>query len=985
MTAFARVFLFVSLVLLMRGAVFAQTTVNSVSISPTSLNCSEELTVTVNDRELLEATTVTVRLLSDAERFVPRDLRIPRDEEAEAGVFRRTFTVTRDAELEDEDTLFLIEGERTFIFVHYRLHSVVEPYHVRASVTVDCEEPVVVDFSYVPYDNVRGRIDVLCSERSNLDWRIQNPASGNTVSSGNSTAFNYINVYLPADSPLDTLLEFSAIATDTDGNSTTLLFDGEPVFAFRTPASRPLADTALPDAIIPGLKLDSTGQVRNGPGNVLSQGLYGFNRGTRIVHELPPFDDSHFDLEAFETYAGNETFIRQRSLYGSAGPIPYLRVLDSITNLTEEERTHSHSISNLLIDYNWGPLFTSRAESRATSSDAWVLAEKPSGNAPLPRLGWVFGDGAPPLPSSVTWNDYYGQLDYTYNVTIPPGETVSFLQFIVITTEETASRDQTIDYLNTLRFLGGRSLTGLTAEQLATIVNFRPGPLIPSPLRFDFEMQEAILPPAECSSLSFFNPRDTDTGFALSTETPWLSLVPDNGVVGPGQTVTAQLCLNEQAAALRLGEEDMEEFVARVRVTELSPGNPEMVVPVTLRIERAYAPVLVSDSHGDSGDRVVDFGRVGVPFEHPLRVTLRNEGATPLHIADMYLTSRDFRDPFLFAPQPGWLVRTPEFWKARDNVWAFEPDRPIQGSVTALYTHRRYTAAEHTLRFRTADGAGPFGVVVRATDDFWFDPFDESARGSGVLVMIGRNQARLIVVRDGGIKYVSTRGISITTGEWNDFRLRADGNHFAFDLNGGVLEEFFHSGAPPSGFAGLVGFDNALVEFDDVGWLTQATEDYVVQYAQGQSVQTPRIIEPGAFFDIDLLARVDEPGLLFDALSIDCANSLPIRVDIRGDMIRALRLSHEPPGLTNVDGPWPMCVSIQAPDGQAPLDPASAILEYRHNDGEAFASVPLLREGNSDTWCASLPPAPVSTIYGYRFRARNTEGQEATLPGLDET
>ncbi|MGR3602019.1 MAG: VWA domain-containing protein [Heliomarina sp.] len=182
----------------------------------------------------------------------------------------------------------------------------------------------------------------------------------------------------------------------------------------------------------------------------LSSAYYLISKGGGIYSTLPYLNYSGLYLE------------RQIQVSNTYG---YARFLDSITNVSDSTVTYTYQlITDFGADGNIATN-TSSGDAAVTSEDSWV-AVYDSTDATT-SAGVIFsnenGSGGGDLALS------YDDLSYQYEVTLAPGETVSFMSFAA----QGESVSDLSSILNDLKKLPANALEGLAAEQIETVVNWK--------------------------------------------------------------------------------------------------------------------------------------------------------------------------------------------------------------------------------------------------------------------------------------------------------------------------------------------------------------------------------------------------------------------------------------------------------------------------------------------------------------------------------
>jgi len=150
----------------------------------------------------------------------------------------------------------------------------------------------------------------------------------------------------------------------------------------------------------------------------------------------------------------------------------FIRYLDQVTNHGSETRTITLRLNSNLGSDSWTQVVATDSGNAQSfdSQDKWLVTDD-SGN-PLfddPAVAQVlWGDGGLP-PSSA--NLYTDTLERSWVLTVRPGETVSLLHYAV-QAADASQATQAAEYLVTLP---GEALQGLSAAELASIVNFNTG------------------------------------------------------------------------------------------------------------------------------------------------------------------------------------------------------------------------------------------------------------------------------------------------------------------------------------------------------------------------------------------------------------------------------------------------------------------------------------------------------------------------------
>ncbi len=150
----------------------------------------------------------------------------------------------------------------------------------------------------------------------------------------------------------------------------------------------------------------------------------------------------------------------------------FIRYLDQVTNHGTDTRTITLRMSSDLRSDSWTQVVaTDNGDAQSfDSQDKWLVTDdigNPFGD--LPAVAQVlWGDGGLPPSSVGLYSDY---IERSWVLTVRPGETVSLLHFAV----QAGDADQATQAAQSLVALPGEAVQGLSAAELASIVNFNTG------------------------------------------------------------------------------------------------------------------------------------------------------------------------------------------------------------------------------------------------------------------------------------------------------------------------------------------------------------------------------------------------------------------------------------------------------------------------------------------------------------------------------
>lgn len=148
----------------------------------------------------------------------------------------------------------------------------------------------------------------------------------------------------------------------------------------------------------------------------------------------------------------------------------YARFLEIVTNTSGAPLTFQVPIyTNLGSDGTTGELVTtSSGDNIFTTADQWILTDDSDGSNDPTMLHIIAGPGgAGPTTVNATGS---GSVAYTYSVTLQPGETKIVMHFAA----QSANRATALAKAESLVALERGALSGMTAEELRQVVNFRP-------------------------------------------------------------------------------------------------------------------------------------------------------------------------------------------------------------------------------------------------------------------------------------------------------------------------------------------------------------------------------------------------------------------------------------------------------------------------------------------------------------------------------
>ncbi len=195
-------------------------------------------------------------------------------------------------------------------------------------------------------------------------------------------------------------------------------------------------------------------------GGMRNQGFSSFSNG------LLENNDREFVIGPQGDFGGVET-TRKVYISDSEG---FARFLEIITNTSGAPVVHTVQIdTNLGSDGTPGELVTtSSGDAVFTIDDLWVLTDDTDGSNDPTILHIVAGAGGDG-PSSVNATGS-GTVRYEYTLTLQPGETQIVMHFGAQSQNRAIALAKADDLANLER----GALSGMTAEELAQIVNFRP-------------------------------------------------------------------------------------------------------------------------------------------------------------------------------------------------------------------------------------------------------------------------------------------------------------------------------------------------------------------------------------------------------------------------------------------------------------------------------------------------------------------------------
>lgn len=205
--------------------------------------------------------------------------------------------------------------------------------------------------------------------------------------------------------------------------------------------------------------LNADGSIVDGSEDAFDTGLdfYGLNASYYLIAE----GANTFRTLPYVNYSGIY-MERQVKVSQSDG---YARFFDTITNASDSTVTYTYQLrTDFGADGNIATQ-TSSGDSAVTSSDTWV-AVYDSTDATTPA-GVLVSNKKDLAGAELTLS--YDDLTYEYDVTLAPGESVSFLSFA----SQADSANTLASTFNSLKKLPLGTLDGLTADQIASVVNWK--------------------------------------------------------------------------------------------------------------------------------------------------------------------------------------------------------------------------------------------------------------------------------------------------------------------------------------------------------------------------------------------------------------------------------------------------------------------------------------------------------------------------------
>ena len=219
----------------------------------------------------------------------------------------------------------------------------------------------------------------------------------------------------------------------------------------------------------------SNGQIQNGTANSYDQMYYLEVNGTRYSRGSGSVSTSLMGRQVDMPTATISGLNVSRKIYVPEMGGDYVRYLDTITNPGATDATVTVSIEgNLGSNATTNVYATSSGDMALGASDAWFGTDDATDGGGTPSLAHVAmgaGGSEVRLASAPTLTGSFSTLDelaWSFNVTIPAGETVSFLTFGV----QASTRADAIAEARRLATLPSDAVVGLDAH-LCDIVNFR--------------------------------------------------------------------------------------------------------------------------------------------------------------------------------------------------------------------------------------------------------------------------------------------------------------------------------------------------------------------------------------------------------------------------------------------------------------------------------------------------------------------------------
>ncbi|MEM1387854.1 MAG: VWA domain-containing protein [Pseudomonadota bacterium] len=142
----------------------------------------------------------------------------------------------------------------------------------------------------------------------------------------------------------------------------------------------------------------------------------------------------------------------------------WARFFDTVTNVSNQALTYTYTLSNRFGQDGSTVFTTSTGDAVLSAQDTWVAVSSSDPNDTNTQSGVLFGDGT--LAPSLSFVS--DRFTLSYDITLAPGESASFLNFGV----QANSGGAVSNTLNTLEQLGFDALDGLDGVQLSQIVTW---------------------------------------------------------------------------------------------------------------------------------------------------------------------------------------------------------------------------------------------------------------------------------------------------------------------------------------------------------------------------------------------------------------------------------------------------------------------------------------------------------------------------------
>ena len=439
---------------------------------------------------------------------------------------------------------------------------------------------------------------------------------------------------------------------------------------------------------------------------------------------------------------------------------------------------------------------TSSGDTIFGTNDNWIVTDDTDATGDPTLLHVIGNDYGLVRPSSTMYT--VGSLQYTWQLTLAPGETRIVMHFASQNFNQAAALAKG----PVLADLGLNALSGISDADRMRIVNFG----YPDPLR--------IMPMDDLSSTGYvggpfvpsgktynlLNLGSSNLAWSATSTQSWVMLSGDAGTLLSGADTNITVSFSAAAASLPAGT-----YSATVVFSNVLSGFAQ-VRNLTLQVAALPGEIEVYDSIPPANDTNMPFGQIIVGLSRTEQLIVSN--SDPVHpLVINNISMGKYEENFDDGLAQDWHADIDAHWSVIAGTYrAYDPVPGYSESMVATYAGKEFGNFSYEISMRCDESTGsPHYMLFRASPDFETYPVSTgSAYGFGVTTGSFYIFKQVNGVLTTLVSWTSSSYINPTT-TWNVLKIVAIGSNLQFFINGHLVQTLTDTSLV-SGRIGLLGY-----------------------------------------------------------------------------------------------------------------------------------------------------------------------------------